>query len=133
MQKNGFIGRKQYPVGPVQWSVWGTASAVPVGTSKRVLFEFQAGGWDDFGLNADTVGLSAGDTITFTIETPAGAVLATQVITGGSLPGNQATTSTSAYQSLSPRYIVKAQGSYATLTSADVNCQVYLRRTQACL
>ena len=132
MQKNGFIGRKQYPIGPVQWAVWGTASPVTVTTGKRILFEFQSGGWDDFGLNADTTGLDAGDTVEITVETPAGAIVATQTITGATTAGDQATTSTASIPALSPRLVVKAKGTYAVITSVDVNCQVFLRRLNSC-
>ena len=132
MQANGFIGRKQLPVGPVQWSVEGTAAAIEVGTTERVLFEFNAGGWDDFGLSADTNGLAAGDTVVLRITTPAGGELASQTITGGSAPGPQATTSTAALPALASRYVVRATGTYASLTTAPVNAQVFLRRVNRC-
>jgi len=132
MQKNGFIGRKQYPIGPVQWSVWGTAAPVTVTTAKRILFEFQSGGWDDFGLNADTLGLDPGDTVEITVETPAGAIVATQTITGATTAGDQATTSSTPIPALSPRLVVKAKGTYALITSVPVSCQVFLRRLNSC-
>lgn len=132
MQANGFIGRAQYPRGPVQWSLLGTAAPVEVGTTERVLFEFNAGGWDDWGLNADTNGLAAGDTVVIRVTTPAGGEIASQTITGGSVAGPQATTSTAALPALSPRYVVHAVGTYTSLNTAPVNASIFLRRTAQC-